>query len=258
MASSFLKAALLFVLFFAVFEAGFFFGMFSAPAEKTVDKPIVVFDSSLQKLPGQTLSASTNIVAVTSDGSGQVNSADVEILPNGKGRILFNTNPFAEPDTQQSLEIAAFVASSFTKKSLADKDVIYSISNTGAQLVGGPSAGAAFCVATIAAIEGKQVRADAAITGTIQRDGSIGSIGGIVEKMNALIEQKAKLFLIPKGQGVVTTYTEKIETRRQGNFVFELHRLVPKQVDLLELGKQQGLEVKEVAGIEEAVAALIE
>lgn len=258
MASNFLKAALLFVLFFVVFEAGFFFGQLSNSAEKTVEKPVIVFDSSLQMLPEQRLSASTNIVAVTSNGRGQVNSADVEILPDGKGRVLFNTNPFVEPDTQQSLETAAFVASSFTKKSLADKDVIYSISNSPAQLVGGPSAGAAFCIATIAAIEGKQVRTDAAITGTINSNGSIGPIGGIVEKMNALVEQKAKLFLIPKGQRLVTTYSEQVETRRQGNFVFRIYKLVPKQIDLVELGKQQDLEVKEVSNIEEAVVALIE
>ena len=256
MASTVLRIGLVFLLFFAVFETGFFLGQFFSKPE-TVEKPVLVFDSSLQKLPEQRLSATINIVAVTNDGKGMESQGNVEIAPDGKGRVLFDTNPFVEPDTQQSLETAAYVASVFTKKSLVDKDIIYSVSNAQAQLIGGPSAGAAFAVATIAAIEGKQIRQDAAITGTINKDGSIGPIGGIVEKMNALIEQKGKLFLIPQGQRYVTTYTEQVQTQRRGNFVYEIHTLIPKQVDLVELAKPQGLEVKEVADINEAVQALV-
>ncbi len=258
MLPGFLKSALVFLLFFLVFEAGFISSQFfSKPAQQIIEKPTVVFDSSLQKLPEQKLSAATNIVAVASNGEGQLNSADVEIIPDGKGRVLFNTNPFVEPDTQNSLETAAFVASSFTKKSLADKDIIYSISNTDAQLVGGPSAGAAFTVATIAAIEGKQVRADAAITGTINKDGTIGPIGSVVEKMNALAQKGGKLFLVPRGQTRLVLYSIEVETRRQGAFIVQTQRVVPKQVDLVELGKEAGITVIEVSTIEEAVKELI-
>lgn len=260
MASRFLKAALLFILFFAVFEAGFFFGhIFSENIEEKIEAPFALLGSSqaTQQLPSNSLSASVNIVAVTSDGQGMASTGNVEII-QGKGRILFNTNPFVEPDTQSSLETAAYVATVFTQKSLAGKDVIYSVSNTNAQLIGGPSAGAAFTVATIAAMEGKSVRSDAAITGTINKDGSIGQIGGVVEKMNALIAQNAKLFLIPKGQSIVTTYSDQVETITRRGVVYKIHRLVPQQIDLAQVGQQNGLQVVEVSNISEAVKHLIE
>ena len=49
-------------------------------------------------------------------------------------------------------------------------------------LIGGPSAGAAIAVATVAAIEGKNVSKDAVITGTIEEGGYIGEVGGVFEK----------------------------------------------------------------------------
>ena len=49
-------------------------------------------------------------------------------------------------------------------------------------LIGGPSAGAAIAVATVAAIEGKNVSKDAVITGTIEEGGYIGEVGAVFEK----------------------------------------------------------------------------
>lgn len=205
------------------------------------------------------LESSIDIVAVSEDGqSGVLNTASVEIGP-GKGRVLFSLNPFVEPDTQQSAETAAYVAEQITGKSLADRDVIYSIGNTDAKLVGGPSAGAALTVATIAAIEGKEIKEDVVMTGTIESDGSIGQIGGIIEKAGAAAEQGKNLFLVPTGQSVVTYYEQVVEEKRQGPFVFQRVRYIPKILDLNDFSKEQewNLEIKEVSNITEAANLML-
>jgi predicted S18 family serine protease len=256
LASIVLKAVLLFAVVFLVFESGFLFGRLSS--QEKANGAAMQSALSFSRLSDQKLSSTIDIVSVTNTGTGEVDKANVEIVPNGQGRVLFAASPFVEPDTQQSLETAAAVASVFSQKSLSGKDVIYSVTNTSAELIGGPSAGAAFTVATIAAIEGKTIRQDTTITGTIEEDGSVGQVGGIVEKLNAAAEQGKKLFLVPEDQSIVVTYTQQLTTRRQGGFVYQVSRLVPKQVDLNELAAEQGIEVKEVSNIQEAVELLLE
>lgn len=215
---------------------------------------------STTKLPlsGGEYSASVNIVAVSNSGMGVVGKGTVEIKP-GKGRVLLNTNPFVEPDTQYSIEVAKEVAENVTGKSLRDKDVIYSVSAGEAQLVGGPSAGAALCLATIAAIEHKKVRSDVAITGTIQPNGSIGQIGAVAEKARAAGEAGMKLFLVPKGQRNAVVYEKKETEKRGPGFVFRRIYYEPKVIDLNEaMFEQYGMQVIEVSNIYEAKQLILE
>ena len=205
-----------------------------------------------------TYEASVNIVAVSNEGIGVVGKGEVEIKP-GKGRVLLNTNPFVEPDTQYSIEIAKEVAESVTGKSLAGKDIIYSIEAGEAQLVGGPSAGAALCIATIAAIQHKKVRSDVAITGTIQANGSIGQIGAVAEKARAAGEAGIKLFIVPRGQRKVVVYEKKETEKRGPGFVFRRIYYEPKVIDLNEIMfEQYGMRVLEVGNITEALQLALE
>jgi len=112
-------------------------------------------------------SSSANIVAVRSDTRvGVIGKVYVE-LKEGNGDVLVNTNPFVEPDTQYSVREAVAIAENFTNINVSNKDIVVSFAINGT-LIGGPSAGAATTVATIAAMEGTQVRQDVAITGTIE------------------------------------------------------------------------------------------
>ncbi|MBI4210829.1 MAG: hypothetical protein HY544_04970 [Candidatus Diapherotrites archaeon] len=233
----------------AFFEIGFYSGLQRAAAEDSV---------SLERLSGVPLEASAKIVSVTPDGSGSVNEGDVEIVP-GSGRILLSLNPFAEPDTQDSMQTAALVAQRFTGKSLEDKDVIFSVKNTPARLIGGPSAGAAMSVAAIAAIRGENVRADAAITGTINADGTIGQVGGVIEKATAAAEQGLSLFVVPKGQKEVTYYEQREERSQQGRVLVIRRYYVPRTINLEEMLADQnyGTKIAEAADIGEAVDLLI-
>lgn len=215
--------------------------------------------ATLSLLPEKNLSATIDIVAVQAQGqAGVINTATVEIQL-GQGRVLFALNPFIEPDTQQSAETAKNVAETITGKSLAGKDVIYSIDAGNIQLVGGPSAGAALAIATIAAIEQKEINQNVEITGTILPDGSIGQIGGVIEKLAACAENGKTVFLVPKGQSIVNYYEQQITREQRGNFIIERTTYVPKTLNLNDYAKEQNwnIEIKEVANIQEAMQQIL-
>lgn len=201
--------------------------------------------------------AQANIVAVTNEGQGVLNKANVEIR-EGTGRILISAMPFIEPTTQFSLEIAKEVAEQVTGVSLDNKDVIFFVSETDAALIGGPSAGVAFTVATIAAIEGKKVRDEVTVTGVIRRDGRIGPVGGLVGKLTAAAVNGNTLFLVPQGQKIYSYFDEELVTRHIGIFSFQTTQLVRKQVDLQVLGEELGIQVREVGTIDHALIFLLE
>ncbi|MFT6761693.1 MAG: PDZ domain-containing protein [Candidatus Aldehydirespiratoraceae bacterium] len=67
---------------------------------------------------------------------------------------------------------------------------------------GGPSAGLSFTLALIDELtEGELTGGrDIAVTGTIGLDGSVGPIGGLEQKVNAVLQHGVKVFLIPASQ----------------------------------------------------------
>lgn len=213
----------------------------------------------LTPLSVQNYSASANILAVKSnDNSGVLGKVIVEIDP-GKGRVLMNTNPFLEPDTQFSAETAVSVAQNYTKKDLSDKDVIISFDISG-QLLGGPSAGAAMTTATIAAIERKQVKGDVAVTGTIEPSGKIGVIGGVIEKAQAAANNGAKLFLVPEEELYLTYYERQITNQRVGpGFIIQRVNYVPVRMDLNNYTMSElKMETKGVSTIDDVVKYMLE
>jgi uncharacterized protein len=206
-------------------------------------------EKSIIPLEGEGIS-SANIVAVRSDTLlGVIGQVYVEVR-EGNGRVLADTHPFVEPDTQYSARKAVKVAEKFTNSDLSNMDIIISFDVNGT-LIGGPSAGAAIAVATVAAIEGKNVSKDAVITGTIQEGGYIGQVGGVLEKAKAAEVNGMKLFLIPKGQEV---YEERIKKKKIFGFTFVSVYSTP--VDLKEYMKGK-MEVEEVSTIDDAVAYMI-
>jgi len=66
--------------------------------------------------------------------------------------------------------------------------------------VDGPSAGGLFAVAVMAVLEGDKLSADATMTGTINPDGTIGPVGGVVQKLTAAGKAGKKRFCFPVGQ----------------------------------------------------------
>jgi uncharacterized protein len=199
--------------------------------------------------------ATANIVAVRSDTSmGEIGRVHVEIK-EGTGNVLVNTNPFTEPDTQYSVRKAVEVAADVTQASISNKDIIISFEINGT-LIEGPSAGAATTVAIIAALEGKSVREDVAVTGTIEEGGVIGQVGSVFEKAIAAEKNNMTLFLVPYGQEKVVYYEQQIEDRNRFDFRFKKVYYTSKEIDLGEYF-QGAMDVKEVSTINEVVSYMI-
>jgi len=125
--------------------------------------------------------------------------ANLELeVQNGTGRVFFNTIPLAETDTQASARLAVDVACQTLEVNCNSKDFLFTI-GANSPMIGGPSAGAAMSILAMSELMGVPLRTDAAITGTVNPDKSIGVVGGIVEK--AVVSQDSGLIaiLIPKG-----------------------------------------------------------
>ncbi len=104
--------------------------------------------------------------------------------------------------------------------------------------IDGPSAGAYMTAGVLAALRGDTMREDVAMTGTINPDGTIGPVGGIPHKIQGAAKQGAKLVLVPAGQ----------------RYDFDSNK--DKLVDVVEVGKKLGVEVREVSTIFEAYELL--
>ncbi|MBN2518277.1 MAG: hypothetical protein JXB14_05510 [Candidatus Altiarchaeota archaeon] len=201
------------------------------------------------------LGATANVVAARNDGTGSIGEMSVEIR-QGEGRILFDTNPFSIPDIQFSAQKAVSVTQTYTKKNLGNKDIIVSFDVEGG-LIGGESAGAAMASAMIAAIDGKTLKQDVAITGTIETDGSIGPVAGIPEKIQAAAGAGIKVFLLPKGQLEMAYYVPMTRTEEvYPGFFYDKNYYVRKTLNLRELGAELGLDVIEVQDIRQALTYL--
>jgi len=110
--------------------------------------------------------------------------------------------------------------------------------------------GRAIAIATMAAINGHALNETVYITGTINHDGSIGMVGGIIEKAEAAVSRGGTIFLIPKGQNVLTVYERVEHSPFPGVTIIELR---PTTVDLQDYLRQEGyetvvMEVEHVVG----------
>ena len=213
--------------------------LFITPTGTIELPPSVVYGSAAIKVP-----------AVDEEGNGVVTWLKVITIP-GKGRVLVDINQLLFwVDTQYSIRVAEYVAENVTGINVTNMDFIYSI-ETNSSLVEGPSAGAALTVATIAALENKSIDPKTMITGTISPDGTIGPVGGIVEKATAAKDVGATLFIVPTGQSVQTYYLPERECKRVGPLTYCTTTYNEERVDV---SKDVGIEVKEVSNIEEAVS----
>ena len=201
---------------------------------------------------------SVPVVAVTTDGKGVVGTMTVKLIP-GNNNVLLDTNPFAETDLQYSANVAIAVAKQLAKNYAYDRDFIISF-DVDSQLIGGESAGAAMTIAAFAAMENRKIRDDVAITGTINPDGRIGKVGGVLEKAKAAADAGYSIFLVPKGQSKLTYYEERVEKEPFGFGIYIYNRYyVPKTVDLKKMAKEEwGMDVIEVENINEAIKHMVE
>jgi uncharacterized protein len=195
--------------------------------------------------------ATIGVVAVTVNGTGILSSLEVEIIP-GRGRTLIVTEPLIGINTQNSERVAKEVAEKIVGASLDDKDVIFTIS-TDAGSVDGPSAGAAMVVAMVSAMTGKKLNPNVIVTGTIEPEGTVGVVGGVLPKARAAASGGAKFFLIPSG---TRNQVERVTTTRSPSPGVFIESEETVRTDVVRYGKDKlGLEVVEVSGINEVLRA---
>jgi predicted S18 family serine protease len=139
------------------------------------------------------------IPALDEDDNGITTTMSVQAFP-GSGRILTNIDELLFwVDTQNSIRRATQVAENVTGVNFSTYDVVYTI-QANASVIGGPSAGAAITVATMAALTNRSINNSVMITGAVNHDGTIGPVGAILQKALAAKEAGASLFLVPMTQ----------------------------------------------------------
>lgn len=143
------------------------------------------------------------VPAVTGDNRSEMVRISVEVK-DGNGEAFTSVTPSVGFFTQESERIAAEVAFRLTGR--RDCDVFLRIQPANdISSVDGPSAGAAITLMTLSTLTKKPLRDDFSITGTIEEDGSIGPVGEIPLKAEAVSSLGKDLFLVPS-----LGYTDKI------------------------------------------------
>jgi uncharacterized protein len=199
---------------------------------------------------GHTVVLKAPAVSKTPDGRlvGVATDFVITVAP-GSGHVYVETWPLSEVDMQASARLAAQIAGKVTGKDMSKYDVFIQV-KADTPIIGGPSAGGTMTVGIIAALEGWSTRSDVMMTGMINPDGTIGPVGGILEKASAAASVGAKLFLIPQGQRIQVV--QETQKRTIGGIV--QITTTSKKVDVAKYAKERwGLEVKEVSDIYEAV-----
>ena len=208
----------------------------------------IVYKNVLSPFYDNTISI--KIPAVMKNGEGIMTTALLKIK-EGDGNIFFNfNNILISPDTEQSIRNAINVASDITGISTNNLDLYFTVSDINVSLLEGPSAGAAFCIAVISAIENKTLNPNVIITGTLNHDGTIGVASGIKEKAVIAKKTGAKLFLVPYGLGKELNFTEKEYCRNYGAFNYCQSEYTPYWINYSE---ESGIKIKEIRTIEEAI-----
>jgi len=190
------------------------------------------------------------VPAVDSHGKGVATDLSVETR-KGSGRTLANIDVLLFwVDTQQSIQTARSTAESITGIDTRPIDLIYSVNAKNVSLIGGPSAGAALTIATIAALEGKQPAHGVMITGTIEDGGAIGGVGGVYEKAAAAKQAGILTFLVPLNESK-EAFTDPVENcTKDSGYVYCEKTYKTRIVDI---GKDLGINVIEVADIRAAL-----
>ena len=189
---------------------------------------------------------------------GEVGYVEISLLP-GKGDVLIDVRPFNAIAVQLSARNAATAAihqAGISK--LVDKDIKIEF-NIGAEAIGGESAGIAIALATYALITNKEIKEHVAATGTIDEEGVIGKIGGVLPKAEAASKKGATLFLIPRGEGEIMAYTPHYFINPITKEVVAKGEPILRKINVIKEARSRwGLEIQQVSTLPEAIKYALE
>ena len=133
------------------------------------------------------------VPAVVGNEGGLVN-VSMSLIP-GEGDVYASVYPRTGLSTQESiLEAVSYAAKASGRDERCSLIVDFGKS---ASEIDGPSAGAAMGVMAYALFEGRDMRKDTVITGTIDQAGNVGPVGGLYEKARGAAQMGAKYFITP-------------------------------------------------------------
>jgi uncharacterized protein len=182
------------------------------------------------------------------EGGFKGSTADLYLeVKEGRGRVFLETYPLTKLDTQMSTRFAKEIACSELDYDCNKFDFIYTIKSSSV-IVGGPSAGAAITLVTIAALEDLDINNNITITGTINSGGLIGPVGGLKEKIEAASDVGIKKVLIPNGEIVVEEGNISVLDENSN----ESEKNISK-INLFDYGKKLGIDVIEISTVKEAL-----
>ena len=136
------------------------------------------------------------VPAIVNENRSEMVQIGVETRP-GNGEAFTSIYPAVGYDTQSSERTAAAIAFATTGRNDCDA-IMRFMASSGVDHVDGPSAGGAMTALLLSALTGKELRNDFSITGTIETDGSIGPVGGIPLKAEAVAKAGIPLFITPE------------------------------------------------------------
>jgi len=240
------------LLIFTFFSVEKQISFYSNNSNQNLSAEILVKEPSFLTIDNATV-VKMNLPAVDATGRGVLTDLAVEIMA-GSGRILVDIdNLLFWADTQQSIKIARAVAENVSGINASNYDLVYNV-YANASVIGGPSAGAAIAIATIAALERKPLNESVMITGTVNSDGSIGKVGDVFEKSQAAKSGNATLFLVPKGQGYKSVSRTTKECKMYG--IVEICT-IDQVNDKEDLNNRSGITIIEVKDIKDALQYFI-
>jgi len=138
----------------------------------------------------------TTLLTVSQEGeNGGTADLYLELKP-GSGRVFIDSYPVSRAGTQFSTRFAKEIACDFLQVNCNRYDFFYTI-RTQSSIVGGPSAGAAVAVITVAALDNQKINQNVAMTGTINSGGVIGPVAGILAKTEAARQKGIDTVVIP-------------------------------------------------------------
>ena len=193
-------------------------------------------------------------IAQTLVQKGSIMNISVEIAP-GKGRVLVQTKPLMGVVFQDAANTAVAVARNKTGVDLSNSDVIFSI-DSGDKIseVDGPSAGALMTLLTISAIDRHPIDQRLTLTGTIDGNGHIGAIGGVIAKATAAKENGKTLFMIPGENQLITSPVPLTA----GTGIFSVVQQPQQQVSASDyIEKNIGINITYVNTIDDVIAAAL-
>ncbi|UNK70066.1 S16 family serine protease [Microbacterium sp. H1-D42] len=204
-------------------------GCFALP----MPKPAASASAKADAKTGPTSVTIPVMLVSSGGGGGSVGSASISIAQGAEDGMTVEVAESEVSGIGESFRAAAWnsvIVSTLMSGASVENDYRFEMHG----MVDGPSAGGVSTVALLSLIHGDELADDVAMTGTITATGTIGPVGGIPEKVQAIADDgRFTKALIPLGS----------RNSRDSSGA---------QVDVVRLGKDAGIDVVEVGDITQA------